>query len=253
VRCPELRTRICTVCLFFIAVWPLGAGEPPSTPVDDESRVLVQQLTSDNMRLKAELEQRETVIRLLTEDLAVARTESELFQKRWSEAQLRAQALGVNFADESAKQAQRQFVESVRALYLVEAERQRLGEQLQRLVVSVQQRGDVTGELARATALLAIADRPPAGGTGTAVKADGTLAAATVLDVSRNLRLVVLNVGLLHGARVGMPFVVLRGDRLVAELKIVEVRQRICGAVIERTDSTVVLRAGDIARVTKSS
>jgi hypothetical protein len=255
VRSSVLRTRICGVCLFFIAVWLLAA-EVPSTPADEESRVLVQQLTSDNVHLKAELEQRETIIRLLTEDLAVARTESELFQKRWSEAQLRAQALGVNFGDESAKQAQGQFVESVRALYLVEAERQRLIEQLRRLIGTVQQRGDVTGELARATALLAVTDRSAVGETGTVVRAhgstDGTLGAATVLDVSQTLRLVVLNIGLLHGARVGMPFVVMRGDRVAAELKVVEVRQRICGALIERTDGTVMLRVGDIARVTKS-
>jgi hypothetical protein len=252
-----LQTRICAVCLFFIAVWPLSAEEAPPTPAGDESRVLVQQLGIDNARLKADLEQRETTIRLLTENLAVARTESELFQKRWSEAQLRAQALGVNFADESAKQAQGQFVESVRALYLVEAERQRLIEQLQRLIVAVQQQGDVTGELAHATALLAVTDRPRAGEPGTVVRAhgsaEGTLGAATVLDVSQTLRLVVLNIGLLHGARVGMPLVVLRGDHVVAELKVVEVRQRICGALIERTDGTVKLRAGDIARVTKSS
>jgi hypothetical protein len=257
VRSSGPLTRICAVCLFFIAVWPLAAEKPSPTAADDESRVLVQQLTGDNARLKAELEQRETIIRLLTEDLAVARTESELFQKRWSEAQLRAQALGVNFADESAKQAQQQFVESVRALYLVEVERQRLIEQLQRLIVTVQRRGDVTGEVARATALLAVTDRPAAGETGIAVgahgAAEGTLGAATVLDVSQTLRLVVLNIGLLHGARVGMPFVVLRGDRVVAELKVVEVRQRICGALIERMDGTVMLKAGDIARVTKSS
>ena len=256
-RFPGPRKTIYAVCLFFIAVWPLAAEEPPATLADDELRVLVQQLTNDNVQLKAELEQRETIIHLLTEDLAVARTESDLFQKRWGEAQLRAQALGVNFGDESAKQAQGQFVESVRALYLVEAERRRLIEQLQRLIAVVQQRGDVTGELARATELLAVTDQPSLGATGTVAKAhgstEGTLGAATVLDVSQTLRLVVLNIGLLHGVRVGMPFVVLRGDRVVAELKVVEVRQRICGALVERTDGTVTLRVGDTARVTKSS
>ncbi len=172
----------------------------------EELRVLVEKLTGDNQRLKTELEQRETIIRLLTENLAIARTESELFQKKWSDAQLRAQTLGVNFADETTTQAQRQLVESVRALYLAEAERQRLIEQLQRLLGAIQKSGDVAGELARSRALLATSEQPPAAPAGKA--AEGTLEAATVLDVNPNLRVVVLNIGLLQGARVGMPLAV---------------------------------------------
>lgn len=249
------RTRVCAVGLFFAVVWPLAAGGPP--PATDELRLLVERLTSDNERLKTELDQRETVIRLLTENLAVVRTESELFQKQWREAQLRAQALGVNFADDSARQTQRQLVESVRALYLAEVERQRLMGQLQRLLDAVQKQGDVAGELARTKALLATAERPATNEAGKVAAAGGqtagTLGAATVLDVNPNLRLVVLNVGLLQGARIGMPLVVLRGDRVVAELKIVDVRQRICGALIERMEKNVTLKTGDVARVAKNS
>jgi hypothetical protein len=65
--------------------------------------------------------------------------------------------------------------------------------------------------------------------------------------------LVVLNVGFLEGARVGMPLVVLRGDRVVAELRIAEVRNHICGALIEQAEKKVTLKAGDKARVTKNS
>ena len=223
----------------------------------DELRVLVDKLTADNQRLKTEVEQRETIIRLLTENLAIARAESELFQKKWSEVQLRAQTLGMNFADDSATQAQRQFVESVRALYLAEAERQRLIDQLQRLLEAVEKHGDVTDELARTKALLAATGPPAAGGGGEDAaahrRAGGTLESATVLDVNQDLRLVVLNVGLLEGARVGMPLVVLRGDHVVAELRIVEVRKRICGALIEQVEKNVTLKAGDRAQVTKNS
>jgi hypothetical protein len=256
------RTRVCAVCLFFIAAGPLAAEEAQPTAAGatasaDELRVLVDKLTSDNRRLKTDLEQRETIIRLLTENLAVARTESELFQKQWSEAQLRAQTLGINFGDNSAGQVQRQLVESVRALYLAEAERRRLIERLQTLLDAVEKQGDVAGELARTKALLAATARPASGRTDKAAAAgglvEGTLGAATVLDMNPDLRLVVLNIGLLQGARVGMPLVMLRGNRVVAELKIVEVRQRICGALIERVEKQVTLKAGDIVRVTKNS
>jgi hypothetical protein len=259
------RTKICAVCLFFVAAWPLGAEEaqlPAATTVaantaTDELRVLVESLSTENRRLKMDREQQETIIRLLTENLAIARTESELFQKRWSEAQLRAQSLGVNFANDSVTQAQRQLVESIRALYLAQAERQHLVEQLQRLLQAIEKQGAVAEELARTKVLLAttgqsVTEPPAASATGDPPAA-GRLESAVVIEVNPSLRLVVLNVGLVQGARVGMPLVVLRGDRVVAELKIVEVRPQICGALVERVEKKVTVKAGDKAMVTKNS
>jgi hypothetical protein len=255
VAVPGARTTMCAGCLFFLAMGPVTAEDARQSATDaapvGELRMLVDKLTADSQRLRTELEQRETIIRLLTENLAIARTESELFQKKWSEAQLRAQTLGVHFADESATQAQRQFVESMRALYLAEAERQRLIDQLRRLENAIETGADVTGELARTKALLAATGPATAAGPGR--RAEGTLESTTVLDVNPDLRLVVLNIGLVEGARVGMPVAVLRGDRVVAELRIVEVRQRISGALIEQVNENVTLKAGDKARVTKSS
>ena len=94
--------------------------------------------------------QRDAAIKTLTESLAIARTESELFQKLWTEAQLRAQTLGANLTDADANASQRQLVESLRSLYLVEAERQRLIEELNRLLTAVQSGRNVTGEVERA-------------------------------------------------------------------------------------------------------
>ena len=45
--------------------------------------------------------------------------------------------------------------------------------------------------------------------------------------------------------------IILRGDRVVAELRIVEVRQKISGALIESVEKNVTLQAGDTAKVTK--
>lgn len=252
-----MRKRVWVVGLFFVAVWPLLAEEAqtPSAATNsavDELRTLVNNLGADNQRLKTDLEQRETIIRLLTENLAVARTEAEVFHKKWSEAQLGAETLGVDLTDDAAAQARRQLAETARALYLAEAERQRLVAQVQRLIDALQKPGDVTGELARTKALFEAADRTDSSHAVNS-QSQGALAAATVLEVNPDLRLVVLNIGQLQGARIGMPMVVMRGERVVAELKIVEVRQRICGALIERVGEGVTVKAGDIARVARNT
>jgi hypothetical protein len=70
-----------------------------------------------------------------------------------------------------------------------------------------------------------------------------------VVDVNAPLRMAVLDVGAQQGARVGMPVQVWRGDRLIAELRIVEARRRVSGALIERVERGVILQVGDRARV----
>jgi len=217
----------------------------------DELTAALAKLDSENANLKQQLDERNTVIRTLTESLAIARTESELFQKKWAEAKLQAQTLGVNFADATATEAQRQLVESVRALYLAEAERQRLIEQLQRLLTAVQDNRDVAAEVERTRVVLAASEPAPAKATA-GKSAEPTLQEARVLDVNPGLRLVVLNVGMVHGARVGMPFAVTRGDRVIAQVRVVEARRRICGALIESVEKNVMIATGDTAHVTKS-
>ncbi|HUK83016.1 MAG TPA: hypothetical protein VLZ12_10345 [Verrucomicrobiae bacterium] len=238
------------VVLFFAVVTWLRADEaqPPNL---DELTAALAKLDAENTNLKQQLDERDAVIRKLTESLAIARTESELFQKKWADAKLQAQTLGVNFADATATAAQRQLVESVRALYLAEAERQRLIEQLQRLLTAIQDDRDVAAEVDRTKALLA-ASEPAQAKTSTGSTAEPTLHEAQVLEVNPGLRLVVLNVGLVQGARVGMPFVVMRGDRVIAQVRVVEVRRRICGAVIENVEKNAKVAAGDAAHVTKS-
>ena len=81
---------------------------------------------------------------------------------------------------------------------------------------------------------------------------DGTLQSVEIVDVNAGLRVAVLNVGRQAGARVGMPFVVLRGERAVAELKVVEVRDKVCGAAIEKVEKGVSLKAGDRVQVTRN-
>jgi hypothetical protein len=49
-----------------------------------------------------------------------------------------------------------------------------------------------------------------------------------------------------QGVKVGMPLRVLREGRLIATLRVVDVRQKICGAVIQQLDSEKEkIRVGD--------
>ena len=212
--------------------WLAGAAAQTNNVVlpAKELQVVLEQVGA----LQAQAAQREAVIRALQESLAVARAENELLRQQWAEARGRAQVLGANPGDREAVVAQRQLVAAAAA----QAE---LVAQLTRLVAAVESRANVEAELRRAKELV----RPSQPRATT-----GTLAAAKVVDVSAPLRLAVLDVGALQGARVGMPVQVWRQDRLVAELRIVDVRPRVSGALIERVEQGVTVQAGDAVRVT---
>ena len=209
-------------------------------------RKALDQISGSYAEAKFQLRDREATVRALTASIAIARTESELFQQLWSEAQVRAQTLGANLVETDAAATHRQLVEALRKLYLAEADRVRLVELLNRLVVGINSNQDVTADLKVAKDLLA----------GRTVRVGGvigssSLTAARVLEVNRSLQMVVLDVGAIQGVRVGMPLIILRGNRMVAELRVVEVRPQISGALIEKVENNVTIKAGDTAQVTK--
>ena len=72
---------------------------------------------------------------------------------------------------------------------------------------------------------------------------------AMVVDIKDDLSLVVANIGGKHGVKVGMPFQVLRGDEKIADVRVVDVRERICGAVIQNLKSEKQpIKSGDRLR-----
>jgi hypothetical protein len=64
--------------------------------------------------------------------------------------------------------------------------------------------------------------------------------------------LVVLKIGLEHGFQPGMPFDIVRNDKLVATVYVVEVRGKVCGALIERMEEGNPVKIDDRAVLRKS-
>jgi hypothetical protein len=77
-----------------------------------------------------------------------------------------------------------------------------------------------------------------------------TLQEAMVVDVRDELSLIVANVGEKHGVKIGMPFQVWRDGRKVGEVRVVDVRDRISGAVVQNLENNKnPVKAGDRLRV----
>jgi hypothetical protein len=69
------------------------------------------------------------------------------------------------------------------------------------------------------------------------VEAQPDLMDGSVISVKDEWSLVVGNLGEKQGVKIGMPLRVVRNDKTIATLRVVDVRQKICGAVIQEMDS----------------
>jgi hypothetical protein len=59
-----------------------------------------------------------------------------------------------------------------------------------------------------------------------------------------------MNIGTQQGVKLGMPFQVIRGDHIVGSVRVVEVRQKIAGAVIQDlTTDKDRIKVGDRLKV----
>jgi hypothetical protein len=225
--------------LALLPVARLGAQSHRSL-TDSENRILLAQgatitvpttRAQDNEDVEALQEQiilLRSAIKSLTESLAIANSEAETFKRQAADLTLKIEALGIPEADNQGKLEQR-LLAAVRDLRLLKSQQEAAVNQLVRLAETVQVLLKSSEEI-DAQARLAV---------------DGM-----VVDVKDDLALIVANIGQKQGVRVGMPFQVWREDKRIGEVRIIDVRQSISGAVIQSLESEKVpVKTGDRLKV----
>ncbi len=183
----------------------------------------------------------EETVKTLTESLAESNAEAELFRRKYSDLQLRMEALGLDAASKDKSKLEQRLLSAVSDLQLAQKERDQYRDQMLQLTEAMLQllktstggdakaRMEVEAQLRGTSDLIAKASA--------AVEAQPTLMDGSVISVKDEWSLVVGNFGEKQGVKIGMPLRVLRGDRVIATLRVVDVRQRICGAVIQEMGS----------------
>ncbi len=184
--------------------------------------------------------QRESV-KTLTDSLAASNAEAELFRRKYSDLQLRMEALGLDTANKDKAKLEQRLLRAVSDLQLMQKEREQYRDQMLQLTEAMLQllktssggdakaRMEVEAQLRSTNALLAKSNA--------SAEAPATLMDGSVISLKEEWSLVVGNFGEKQGVRIGMPLRVMRGDRQIATLRVVDVREKICGAVIQEMDS----------------
>jgi hypothetical protein len=234
------------------------AGEKSSLTDTDieysEAKLALAGSERENAILRQQIALDRQQVANLTESLALANSESEVFKRMTSDLKLRLEALGLDAASPDKALLEQRLLKAVGDLKIVSDQKDKLSDQLIRINEAilryVKSASSVDGdarmaletEMRSSTAVLGIA-----GATEQSAPAEpaGSLTDARVLSVKDELALVVANLGRLQGVKIGMPFQVLRDGRKIGVVRVVDVREAISGAVYQSLDPSEKVKVGD--------
>ncbi len=245
---------------------PRQSSRPP-TPLEKlqqqlkETQDRLQAYEADNAALRRRNDLSMTTIRSLDESLAVANAEREVTRRQYGEQKLRMEALGLAAVGDNKEALEQRLLNAVRDLALVRDEKEKIAERLVALsetvmlymksatVANAEVRLELEAQL-RAANEAAQADKLGKNDGGQPPDPEPTLTNAKVVSMKEDLSLIVVNVGNHDGVKIGMPFQVVRDHRFVARARVVDVRERISGAIIEEYSSNEQkVKVGDGVRV----
>ena len=213
-----------------------------------DTKVTAAAMHSQNEELRRQLSLARESVKTLTDGLAASNVEADGFRRKYSDLQLRMEALGLESASKERAKLEQRLLNAVSDLRLMQKEReqyrdQRLGlsEAILHLLKTstggdAQARMEVEAQLRSSNGLATKSQNFP--------EETATLMDGRVISVKEEWSLVVGNIGEKQGVKMGMPMRVMRADKLIATLRVVDVRQRICGAVIQEMGSGKI-RVGD--------
>jgi len=181
-------------------------------------------------------------VKALTSSLAESNADAEELRRKYSDLQLRMEALGLASANKDRAKLEQRLLAAVSDLQLAQKQRDEYRDQMLRLNEAIlryiktsqgddaQARMDVEAQLRSTNELVTKSTNPPEA-------PEPSLMEGNVISVKEEWSFVVGNLGEKQGVKIGMPMRVMRDDRKIATLRVVDVRHKICGAVVQEMDS----------------
>ena len=257
---PGLTYRLSCIAAGSLAAVCLGLSTPGVQGQGEgdirlkEADVTIESLFAEIAQLKKALVESEAKVGSLGEALASANGESDHFREAYKRIRLQMEALGVSVLDADARAIERRLLQAVNDVRLLQEENNGLREEIHSLTealllfmkssVGAEPEARKVAEEAVATAeARLLEDKLPTEGE------KGDLSNATIISKKEEFGLVVFNVGAKHGVREGMPFRVVRKDRPIGTVMVVDVRDKISGAVVQTIVDDETFAVGDIGRV----
>jgi len=221
---------------------------PSASPQLSVSPSEVTELLSQKEELRRQLSLSQQTVQTLTSSLAESNAEAELFRRKFADLELRMEALGLASASKDRAKLEQRLLTAVSDLQLAQKERDQYRDQMMQFSEAMlrylktaeggdaQARMDVEAQLRSMNALVDKSSKTQS--------MTGSLLDGSVIGLKEEWSFVVGNFGAREGVKIGMPLRVKRGDEVVARLRVVDVRERICGAIIQESGKEKI-KVGD--------
>jgi len=252
-----LNTRLSLALGCLVLVSGLAAENSSLSDSNLETAETTKTSLSQNDLLRKQLSLDRETQKTLTESLVVSNAEAELFRRKYSELQLRMEALGIEAVSKDRAKLEQRLLRAVSDLQLTNKKKSVYREQLLKLTETMlrfvkstqsadpQARMEVEAQLRATNQLLAASD-----GTSPSEDEASDLMNGQVMSVKEEWSLVVGNLGARQGVKLGMPLRVVRAGKTIATLRVVDVREKISGAVVQELDSEKAkIKVGDRLQV----
>ena len=216
-------------------------------------------LLQENEQLQKQLSIAQESLKALTSSLAESNAAAEELRRKYADLELRMEGLGLASANKDRAKLEQRLLDAVSDLQLAQKERDEYRDQMLRLNEAVlcylktaqagdpKARMDVEAQLRSINTLIMQSSNAPD-------TPEPSLMDGSVISVKDEWSFVVGNLGEKQGLKIGMPMRVMRSDRRIATLRVVDVRQKICGAVIQEMDSKKEkIKVGDRLQVDAQS
>jgi len=182
--------------------------------------------------------------------LAMAQAEAKAYREAWLDLKRRDELLGVTTLSPEARDSHDKVARLAGELLRSERARMEILQKAKAVVEAAVQWAAETDMAKKAAARSAFESakrtleasqqrdaEPRAVATG--------LTDAQIVAVDRNQQAVVLNLGSLQGAQEGMPFRILRQDRVIGSCRLIEVREMTSAGLPEQLGQGIQLEVGD--------
>jgi hypothetical protein len=257
-----MRVVAKAAALIILSMLYKSMAEDERSLTDIESRIgntQAQVSVSDSNTIGALREKlllAETTISALTATVAEMGNSAEASRRELEDANLRLEAHAATDNNSKTKALEERLLQCLRELRVIKNEKHTAQQQLLMLSEAIQillltstgsnpqTRLLVESELRKTRELF------DGNAVAQAQNIESSLNAGLVLETKTEMSLVVVNLGKLHGVKVGMPFQVLRNGKLISSIKIVDVRDKISGGVIQSlTSETTRIEKSDTIKV----
>jgi predicted RNase H-like nuclease (RuvC/YqgF family) len=237
------------------AVQAQGDSSLSESKIENAAQTLASEgLSQQNEQLQKQLSIAQESLKALTSSLAESNARAEELRRKYSDLELRMEALGLASASKDRAKLEQRLLAAVSDLQLAHKERDEYRDQMLRLneavlcYVRTSQGGDAKARMDLEAQLRSLNTLITKSASAEDVPEAG-LMDGSIISVKQEWSFVVGNVGEKQGVKIGMPMRVMRDDRKIATLRVVDVRQKICGAVIQEMDSKQEIRVGDHLQV----